>query len=190
MLPLRTVGHSPATRRWLPLMVALAAIVVSEFAAAGTDGTDVRSYRDPVGDQYLQPGCGDIRRLTVSDRRGVIALTVEIRGLKCLAVVFLDTDRDRHIDYSLLFRRNMSSRGTVEEVWHWAADDRLSDARAKLLGASRKGDRYTFSFGAAAVGVKRAFGFEAHIDGHIPSLVTDSAPDDPDGWFTYRLTGG
>jgi len=169
--------------------MALASVVVCGVAASGTDGTDERSYHDPVGDQYLQPGCGDIQRLTVSDSRRVIALTVEIRGLKCLAVVFLDTDRDRHIDYSLLFRRNMSSRATVEDIWHWAADDLLSDARAKLLGALRTRDGYTFRFHAGAIGVKSAFAFEAHIDGHMPSLVTDSAPDDPGGWFTYRLTG-
>ena len=177
-------------RLWLFVGIATTALAFGGCGTSATDRGGERSFSDPAGDQYLQPGCGDIRRLAVSENRGLIDLTVEIRSLTCLAVVLLDTDEDRHIDYSLEFRRNMSSAATVETVWRWSTDNLLSDARVKLRGASRQGDRYSLRFAAAAIGVKRALGFEAHIDGRIPTLVTDSAPDDPDSWFTYRLSGG
>ena len=178
-----TFGSLSAARRVPLLLAALAAAVACGAASR------LATYPDPVGDQEVEPGCGDIRGLTVSDSRGVITLGVEIRSLRCLGVVLLDTNRDRHIDYSILFRRTMTSRASVDEVSHWAVDDTLSAARSKLSSASRRGDRYTFRFRAAAVGVKRAFGFEAHIDGRFMPDVADWAPADHEGWFTYRLTG-
>jgi hypothetical protein len=190
-LPTRFGSFSAACRAPL-LLLALAATVICGVAAAATNATDAKSYPDPVGDQQVEPRCGDIRGLAVSDSRGVISLTVNIKGFKCgQGIVILDTDRDGHWDYDLGFHRNTNTRADIDQFWPIAADDSIGDdASWKILSVWHHGDRYTFRFRAAAVRVKRAFQFEAHLNGIYMSDVVDTAPDYPKDWFTYRLTGG
>jgi hypothetical protein len=188
----KTFGSLSAARRAPLLLAALAAIVICGVAAGATNATDAMGYPDPAGDQQVEPRCGDIRGITVSDSRGVITLTVNIKAFKCgEVVVALDTDRDGHWDYVLGFHRNTSSRAEIDHFWPIAADDSIGDdASWKILSVWHHGDRYSFRFRAVAVGVKRAFGFEAHLNGRYMSDVVDTAPDYPKDWFTYRLVGG
>ena len=178
-------GRSAASRRWSPLLAAVAALVICGLAGAALLGGEAMAYRDAVGDQ--ERGSSDITGFTVSDSRGLITLKVAIRRLSHTAVVYLDMNRDKRIDHSLLFWRGMTSKADIE-AWRWAPNGNLTDAVPKIASASRRGDEYTFRFRAAAFGVNRAFGFEAHILGRALGEVTDWAPDDSQGWFTYRLT--
>jgi hypothetical protein len=185
-------GSFSAARRALLLLAALAAIVICGVAAAATSATDAKSYPDPAGDQEAEPRCGDIRGLTLSDRRGLISLTITIEDFRCgQVIVILDTNRDGHWDYDLGFHRNTNTRADIDQFWPIAADDSIGDDVSwKILSVWHHGDSFTFRFRAAAVGVKRAFQFEAHLNGIYMSDVVDTAPNYPQDWFTYRLTGG
>jgi hypothetical protein len=177
-----------AARRSSFALATLAVLLLAGLARATTfDAVRPTIYRDPVGDQTLPRG--DITRIAVSENRGIITLTLDIPGLRRIAILNIDVDRNRHIDYSLDLRRSMSSKADIA-IWRWAADDTLTDAAAKFLSASRHGERYTYRFRSSALGIQRAFGFQAHILGPALGEVTDWAPDDPQGWFTHRLTRG
>jgi len=167
-------------------VAALAAIVASGAAIAASNAIVAKTYPDPVGDQRVEARCGDIRGLTVSDSRGVIGLTVNIKGFKCgQLLVTLDTDRDGHWDYDLGFHRNTNSRTDIDQFWAIADDDTITDDVSwKILSVWHHGDSYTFRFRAVAVRVKRAFGFAAHLNGVYMSDVVDTAPDRPKAWFT------
>lgn len=123
---------------------------------------------------------------------GSVTFTVDVKAFTCgEVIVALDTDRDGHWDYDVGFRRNTSSRAGIDHFWPIAADDSIGDnAARKILSVRHHGDSYTSRFRAAAIGVKRGFGFEAHLNGIYMSDVVDTAPDYPRDWFTYRLGGG
>ncbi|HET7450837.1 MAG TPA: hypothetical protein VFJ78_09580 [Gaiellaceae bacterium] len=173
------------------LFIVAAAVWLPVVAAGSAQSPAASRYPDPLGDQAVEPRCGDISGLVVSDRRSVVELTVNIRAFRCgEAIVALDTDRDGRWDYDLGFRGTTGSRGAIDHFWPIGADDSIGpDVRKKILSVLHRGDGYTFRFRARDLGVKRAFGFEAHLNGRYMSDVVDTAPDYPKDWFTYRLTG-
>jgi len=174
------------------LVAALSAAVVCAAASAATTATAAKRYADPVGDQQVEARCGDIRGITVSDSRAVLTLTVTIKGFTCgQVIVEFDTDRDRHWDYDLGFHRSTNSRADVDHFWPIGPDDTIrDDVSWKILSVWHHGDNYTLRVRPAAIGVKRAFNFKAHLNGHYMGDVVDTAPDYPRDWLTYRLVGG
>jgi len=138
----------------------------------------VKVYKDPVGDQ--RAGHGDITGVRISDIRGVVTFTINVRNLRNdYMVISFYTDCDPSGDHYVLsvWREGVGLGRLLERV-----NEHEEIFPMPPPSISRSGSAITFRFSASRLGRTTAFLFEAHLD--TPQCCNES---DWTGLWNYDL---
>jgi len=148
-----------------------------------------KSYRDAVGD--AEAGHGDITGVWISDSKGVVTFSTDVKNLHDTLVVDFDTDCDGHDNYTIsLWARGKAQLyrlNTNDEMFKITAPKIVRTPSRHLTGATA----YTFHFTSKRFGGTTAFFFEAHVDTPRFADVSDWAPngaDDGAHWYYDLLS--
>jgi len=167
--------------------VAVAAGLSTVSSESVAEHAQAKVYRDPVGDAGKP--CGDITRFDISDSRGIVTFAIHLKGLRCLVNVefypeWSLSQAAAGEDYGCFLRFERDLTNPIDFNRFFCQDDTGLNGRP-LLGASRKGEAYTFRFRAAALDIRRSVRFDAFLqDGYD---TYDPAPNGG-GRYLYRLT--